>query len=144
MAWHLEGLEVELQGNRHSYVIAGDFIGGVHAYEISDILRGTPPVLHDSWYPPLSLQDRLTNNIRDVVVDRIGSVVHVYVAVQRIGVVVFRVDLSPTGALAFIEVEQIDDIKEPLALHLRVIPDTGERLLYVSDNRQALRVYSSL
>jgi hypothetical protein len=144
MAWHLEGLEVELQGNRYSYVIAGDFIGGVHAYEISDILRGTPPVLHDSWYPPLGLQDRLTNNVRDVVVDRIGSVVHVYVAVQRIGVVVLRVDLSPTGVLSLSEIDHIDDIKEPLTLHLRVIPGTGERLLYVSDNRQALRVYSSL
>jgi hypothetical protein len=143
-AWHLEGLEVDLQGTRHSYVIVGDFIGGVHAYEISDILRGTAPVFQDSWYPPLGLQDRLTNNIRDVVVDRDANVVHVYVAVQRIGIVVLRVDLSTTGALTLTEVARIDDVKEPLTLHLRVEPQSGERLLYVSDNRQALRVYSSL
>ena len=143
-AWHLEGLEAEVQGQRHSYAIVGDFIGGVHAYEISDILRGTPPVLQDSWYPPLGRQDRLTNNIRDVVVDRSANVVHVYVAVQRIGIAVLRVDLSPTGALTLTEVTRIDDMKEPLTLHLRVIPESGERLLYACDNRQALRIYSSL
>jgi hypothetical protein len=143
-AWHLECLEAERTAGLHSYALVGDFVGGVHAYEVSDILNGVAPILHASWYPPLGRQDRLTNNIRDVVLDREGEVVHAYVAVQRVGIVVLRVDVTSSGVLSLTEVALIDDIAEPVTLHLRVVEGTGERLLYACDNRQGLRVYSSL
>ncbi|MEM9378706.1 MAG: hypothetical protein AAGB93_02070 [Planctomycetota bacterium] len=143
-AWHLEGLEVERGGERHSFAIVGDFIGGVHAYDISSILRGEAPKRVASWYPPLSLQDSLTNNVRDVIVDREAESPHVYVAIQRVGVVVLRAEIDDSGHVQFDEVRRIDDIKEPLTMHLRVIPESGERLLYVCDHRQSMRVYTSL
>jgi len=142
-AWHLEGLELKRRGELHSYAIVGDFLGGVHAYEITDILSGVAPTLEASWYAPSSRQDVLTNNVRGLVIDRGAKVVHAYVAVQRVGVIVLRIDVDAGGALSLTEVARLDDIKEPLSLHLRVVEGTGERLLYVCDHRQAMRVYSS-
>ena len=52
--------------------------------------------------------------------------------------------MSLGGAVSLVEDSVIDDIQEPLTLHLREIAETGERLLYVCDHRQALRVYTSL
>ncbi|MEM9381796.1 MAG: hypothetical protein AAGB93_17710 [Planctomycetota bacterium] len=143
-AWHLETLEVERHGELHSYVITGDFMGAVHAHQVSSILSGTPPTLEDTWLPPDNPQDFLTSNVRDVILDREADPVRAYVAVQRLGVVILELSIDPQGALSFHEVGTLDDVREPLTLHLRVIEETGERLLYVSDSRQALRVYSSM
>ena len=143
-AWHLETLEVEREGVLHSYVITGDFVGAVHAHQVSSILSGTQPTLEDSWIPPGNTQDLLTSNIRDVVLDREADPVRAYVAVQRLGVVILELAVDAHGSLTFREVETLDDVREPLTLHLRIEEGTGERLLYVSDSRQALRVYSSL
>lgn len=50
----------------------------------------------------------------------------------------------PLGAVTLTNRGAISDIQEPVTLHLRKVSSSGERLLYVCDHRQALRIYSSL
>jgi hypothetical protein len=149
MAWHLENYEWSdsAAGYERSYIVVGDFMGAVHIYEITDLLQptGNAPILRASWYPPAPKQDLLMSNIRDIEIDVQPDGVVIYAAVQRRGVVVFKAMMSPGGAVSLMEDSVIDDIQEPLSLHLRKLADgSGERLLYVCDHRQALRVYTSL
>jgi hypothetical protein len=143
-AWHLEVLEKMVAGVNRTFLFVGDFIGGVHCYEITNILKASPsnaPVLCDSWYPPLSLMDDLTNNIRDLALDEASDPVRLYVAVQRLGVQVLDVDFS-SGTPQFQPALLLDDAAEPLTMSLDVRP-SGERLLYVCDHRRGLSVYTS-
>ena len=83
------------------------------------------------------------NNVRGLALDEREDEMRLYVAVQRIGVVVLRVHLSDDGSIELEEETILDDVTEPLSLHLRIDAGTGERLLHVCDHRQGLRVYSS-
>ncbi|WP_145202224.1 hypothetical protein [Planctomycetes bacterium Poly30] len=143
-AWHLEVLEKTIDGDNRTFLFVGDFIGGVHCYEITDILKAEPPntpILCDSWYPPLSLMDDLTNSIRALDLDGESISVNLYVAVQRLGVQVLEIDFS-SGAPQFQPSVLLSDAAEPVTMSLDVRP-SGERLLYVCDHRRGLSVYTS-